>query len=83
MKAKPSKCRVLAAKFFKKNSLQRVIWSPFQDSTNSTFDPQLTIDGSPIKAIGHPEGEQSFTFLGIPEFERHQSEKRSPEQLPG
>ena len=32
--------------------------------TYSTFDPKLTIKGCPVKAIGAPNEEQSFRFLG-------------------
>ena len=63
MRAKPAKCRALAAKFFKGND-QRAKWKPFQGSTYATFDPQLTIKGQLVKAIGAPDGDQSFKFLG-------------------
>ena len=65
MKAKPSKCRVIAAKFF--NEKERERWKPFRNTTYSLFDPRLEIDGIRVKAIGDPDDpkkERDFPFLG-------------------
>jgi hypothetical protein len=65
MKAKPPKCRSLAAKFFssEKDRIQR---EPHSAQAYSTFDPLLTIDSKPIPAIGplSMELEDKFKFLG-------------------
>ena len=65
MKAKPKKCRALAAKLFQ-SAEQRTEWSPHSGKAFSTFDPLLTIAGQPVQAIGpqEVEPEDSFKFLG-------------------
>ena len=65
MKAKPKKCRALAAKLFLANK-QKMQWCPHSGLVFSTFDPLLTIAGQPVQAIGPQEMEleDTFKFLG-------------------
>ena len=65
MKAKPKKCRALAAKLFLA-SKQKMQWCPHSGLVFSTFDPLLTIAGQPVQAIGPQEMEleDTFKFLG-------------------
>lgn len=65
MKAKPAKCRVIAAKYF--NDTERAKLKPFRSTIFSPYDPGLEINGLRVKAIGDPddpEKEVAFPLLG-------------------
>jgi hypothetical protein len=57
MKAKPAKCRCLAAKAF---TAPRSKIKPFTRRQYSSFDPQLSVSGQPIPFIR----DEPFKFLG-------------------
>jgi len=65
MKAKPPKCRALAAKVFTSGA-DRIRWEPHSTKPFSSFDPLLLIDTKQIAAIGplSLELEDKFKFLG-------------------
>jgi len=65
MKAKPTKCRTLAAKLFTPGKV-RLLWEPHVPKPYSTFDPLLSIDNKNIPALGPltMELEDKFKFLG-------------------
>ena len=65
MKAKPTKCRALAAKFFTSKQ-DRLRCEPHNRTLYSTFDPSLTLDSKLVPAIGPltMELEDKFKFLG-------------------
>jgi hypothetical protein len=56
MEEKAKKCFALARKKFQKDPSQS-----FQNISYSSYDPKLTINGAPIKFIGH----DPFKFLGV------------------
>ena len=48
MRAKPVKCRTLAAKFFTSKT-DRFRWEPHTDQVYSTFDPHLSIEANTFR----------------------------------
>ena len=58
VKAKPTKCRSLAFKVFRKRENSK--YKPLMEVGYSALDPKLEISGQPIPFLG----EESFKFLG-------------------
>jgi len=61
LKPKASKCRDLAFRVFMAD--EKVVYTKFQRTTYSSFDPLLKIGDEPIKFIGHDEI-PLFKYLG-------------------
>lgn len=75
MRLKPAKCRSFGMRNFTNGQPVTVrynigtadertmVYTPAQQTVHSSFDPQLTAVGTPIKFIGHDEA--PFKFLGM------------------